>query len=59
MDYLGTFIIYVKTLTGKTIPLQVHPSATVLSVKQTLREVENLDSISLDDMRLVARGRVL
>uniref|UniRef100_A0A6C0E9Z7 Ubiquitin-like domain-containing protein n=1 Tax=viral metagenome TaxID=1070528 RepID=A0A6C0E9Z7_9ZZZZ len=48
--------LHVKTLSGKTIVLNVQPNATVLSVKQL---IHNREGVAVDDQRLVFVGKQL
>ena len=48
--------IFIKTLTGKTITLEVYPNYTIELLKQIINEKEN---IRADDQRLVFSGRQL
>ena len=52
----GTFQIYVKTLSGKTIPLEVTSWSTIDDVKQLIRCREGIPT---DKMRLVFDGKAL
>lgn len=49
--------MYVKTLTGKTIPLLVEGEDTILKVKQLIRLREDLDDI--EHIRLIFAGKYL
>lgn len=49
-------LIYIKTLTGKTITLEVEPDEDIIDIKRKIREREN---IPLDEQRLIYSGTQL
>lgn len=48
--------VFVKTLSGKTITLEVLPSDTIVNVKRTIQGLEGLPA---DNQKLVFGGKVL
>lgn len=55
-DRAGRAVLFVKTLTGKTIMVEVSPTDTVLSMKQQIQEKEG---VAVAHQCLVCGGKVL
>ncbi|XP_039122193.1 ubiquitin-like [Dioscorea cayenensis subsp. rotundata] len=52
----GMMTIYIRTLTGKSIQLQVENSDTILNIKHKIKEKQD---IAIEEQRLVFSGKQL